>query len=251
MQLMLACRNPVVCGTIVKQCHCFTLSSSLARIAKISIARISNVDPESRSQGSRVFVATPQDYDGDGKRRGRNSLGGSVSQLHIVHNVVRILCGVVRGRSCRAKILGHLPDDGSFSAVTHVAMQNTGIARAWSILLRRRRGYVNWGVNAGRRDAYRSTLPPSTRAPACCLVPCVPRLSCPRGYPRDARGPDICVYYQVIQRWTRKVKTQKHAFREYNLGEKKIYNVIAWGACIIQINYLYKLLSLSYFLKKI
>jgi len=58
-----------------------------------------------------------------------------------------------------------LPDDGSFSADTHVATQNTGIARTGSMLLRRRRGYVNWGVNAGRRDAYRRDAVPLCRQP--------------------------------------------------------------------------------------
>lgn len=69
-----------------------------------------------------------------------------------------------------------LPDDGSFSADTHVATQNTGIARTGSMLLRRRRGYVNWGVNAGRRDAHRRDAVPLCRQPRgrlrAAAVPC-------------------------------------------------------------------------------
>lgn len=43
-----------------------------------------------------------------------------------------------------------LPESGSFNADAHVAMQRTVIARTGSILLRGRRGYVNWLVYAGR-----------------------------------------------------------------------------------------------------
>lgn len=72
------------------------------------------------------------------------------------------------------RVLVDLPDDGSFSADAHVAMQNTGIARTWSILLRRRRGYVNWRSKrrAPRRVPPRrgSALPPTKWAPACCIL---------------------------------------------------------------------------------
>lgn len=43
-----------------------------------------------------------------------------------------------------------LPESGSFNADAHVAMQRTVIARTGSILLRGRRGYVNWLVCASR-----------------------------------------------------------------------------------------------------
>lgn len=50
-----------------------------------------------------------------------------------------------------------LPESGSFSADAHVAMQRTVIAKTGSILLRGRRGYVNWLVYDERPDA----LPPT------------------------------------------------------------------------------------------
>lgn len=107
----------------------------------------------------------------------------------MLHNCIKCVtlfgsCRAVR-ESCASAGVARwiiLPDDGSFSADTHVATQNTGIARTGSMLLRRRRGYVNWGVKrrAPRRLPPRrgSALPPTTRAPACCIVPCV----------RDLRG---------------------------------------------------------------
>lgn len=80
----------------------------------------------------------------------------------------------MRGRREAVRLLDEiiLPDDGSFSADTHVATQNTGIARTGSMLLRRRRGYVNWGVNSGRRDAVPLCRQPRGRLRAT-SVPCV------------------------------------------------------------------------------
>lgn len=145
---MLACRPRRVRNSHkIAQLFLPFFSVSHERIARISIARILNVD---RARESRVFVLhrkitiavireTAKRDEGNFFHYRRETYHNCISCI----NVVRFSCGAVRGRSCLAKILGHLPDDGSFSAVTHVAMQNTGIARAWSILLRRRRGYVN------------------------------------------------------------------------------------------------------------
>jgi len=59
-----------------------------------------------------------------------------------------------------------LPDDGSFSADAHVAMQNTRIARTWSILLRGRRGYVNWRVNGAVTTTTTTTTTAAAAAAA-------------------------------------------------------------------------------------
>lgn len=241
MHLMLACRPRRVRNSHKISATLFTLSLSLAREDRENFDRKDLVRRSSRE--SRVFVSHRKVTIAVSERRQRDEGNFFHYRRETYHNciscinVVRFSCGAVRGRSCLARILGHLPDDGSFSAVTHVAMQNTGIARAWSILLRRRRGYVNWGVrvNGGRRDAYRSTLPPTTRAPACCLLPWISRLSqlVGRFYPRAIWGPDICLRLsRAIQRGEHG-KTQKHTFCVYNLGEREIYAVIAWEAYVL------------------
>lgn len=101
-------------------------------------------------------------------------------------------------------MLVDLPDDGSFSADAHVAMQNTGIARTWSILLRRRRDYVNWRSKrrAPRRVPPRrgSALPPTKRAPACCIAPYVPRLSRLVQEIEQATRNEIYTYLFAIER---------------------------------------------------
>jgi len=111
-----------------------------------------------------------------------------------------------------------LPDDGSFSADTHVATQNTGIARTGSMLLRRRRGYVNWGAKrrAPRRLPPRrgSALPPTTAG--ACVLPRSVRLRLTRfRSPRCTRR-YLCFYQARFKaRVRRSMNATFLAFRAY------------------------------------